>query len=61
MTKDNWRKLDILARLIVAGFMIPAGIFAMTEGELLVGVIAITVALPYAMQLVKDVRKSSND
>ena len=61
MSKDNWRKLDILARLIVAGFMIPAGIFALTEGDLILGIVAIGLGLPYIMQLVKDQRGTSDE
>ncbi len=58
MGKDNWHRFDILARLVVGGFMIPAGIFALTKGELLIGIIAITVGSPYIMDLVRNVRKS---
>ncbi len=61
MEKDNWRKLDILARLIIVGFMLPAGIFVLTEGDLILGIVALGLGLPNAIQLIKDQRKSSND
>ncbi len=61
MEKDNWRRLDILARLIVVGFLIPAGVFALTEGDLILGIVALGVGLPHGMDLIRDQRESSND
>lgn len=58
MDSSNWRKLDILARLIVAGFLIPAGIYAITKGDLILGIVAIAIALPYLTDLIKDSKRS---